>query len=194
YNVRSTEEIMTMTKPTVEAAVSTWNLDPAHSVAEFKIKHMMIANVRGEFGKLSGTLRLDEGDITRSSVETVIEAASINTHEPQRDTHLKSADFFDVEKYPQLTFRSTRVTRKGEDLKVTGTLTIHGVSREVELAVEGPTAPAKDPWGGTRIGVSGSTKISRKDFGLTYNQVLEAGGLLVGDEVTISLEAQFVKA
>ncbi|MGN6592366.1 MAG: YceI family protein [Terriglobales bacterium] len=183
-----------MTKPTAEAAVSTWNLDPAHSVAEFKIKHMMIANVRGEFGKLSGRLHLDEGDITRSMVEAVIEAASINTHEPQRDTHLKSADFFDVEKYPQLTFRSTRVERKGDGLKVTGTLTIHGVSREVELAVEGPTAPAKDPWGGTRIGISASTKISRKDFGLTYNQVLEAGGLLVGDEVTIALEAQFVRS
>lgn len=185
---------MTMTKATVEAMVSTWNLDPAHSVAEFKIKHMMIANVRGEFGKLSGTLHLDEGDITRSRVEALIEAASINTHEPQRDAHLKSADFFDVEKYPQLTFQSGMVTRKGDGLKVKGTLTIHGVSREVELAVEGPTAPAKDPWGGTRIGISASTKISRKEFGLTYNQVLEAGGLLVGDEVTIALEAQFVRA
>lgn len=183
-----------MTKATAEATVTVWNLDPVHSVAEFKIKHMMIANVRGEFAKLSGTLRLDEGDLTRSSVEATIEAASINTHEPQRDTHLKSADFFDVEKYPQLTFRSTRVERKGDGLKVTGTLTIHGVSREVELAVEGPTAPAKDPWGGTRVGISATTKISRKDFGLTYNQVLEAGGLLVGDEVAITLEAQFVRS
>ena len=174
---------------------TTWNLDAVHSVAEFKVKHMMISNVKGQFTSISGTLALDETDVTNSSLEATIDAASINTREAQRDAHLKSADFFDVEKFPTLRFKSTSVkpSREG-DLAVTGDLTIHGVTRQVVFNVEGPTPPAKDPWGNTRIGISAVTKINRKDFGLTWNSALETGGILVGEEVTITLDVQFVKA
>lgn len=170
-----------------------WNIDPLHSGANFTIKHMMIAKVHGGFEKLSGTLALDSSDITKSSIEAVIDATSINTREAQRDTHLKSADFFDVEKYPTLNFKSTKVEKDGDDLKVTGDLTIHGITKEVVLAVEGPTAEMKDPYGNIKIGISATTKIKRKDFGLTWNAALEAGGVLVGDDVTISLDVQFAK-
>ncbi|HUK47937.1 MAG TPA: YceI family protein [Terriglobales bacterium] len=180
---------------TPQTAVSTWNIDPAHSVAEFKVKHMMISNVKGHFPKVSGLLNLDETDVTKSQIEASIDAASINTREEQRDAHLKSADFFHVEQHPTLTFKSTRITQKGDgELTVTGDLTIRGVTRSVTFAVEGPTAPAKDPWGNTRVAVSATTKINRKDFGLTWNAALETGGILVGDEVTITLDVQFVKA
>lgn len=182
----------TFTAP--ETAVSTWNIDPVHSVAEFKVKHMMISNVKGQFTGVSGKLSFDEADVTKSAIEATIDAASINTREPQRDTHLKSADFFDVEKFPTLSFRSTKVTKKDEgELAVEGELTIHGVTRKVVFNVEGPTAPGKDPWGNTRIGLSATTKINRKDYGLTWNAALETGGILVGEEVTITLEVQFVK-
>lgn len=175
--------------------VSTWNIDPVHSVAEFKVKHMMISNVKGQFTALSGVLTLDEANVEGSRIEATIDATSINTREPQRDAHLKSADFFDVDKFPTLTFQSTRVKSTGDgELAAGGDLTIHGVTRPVVFQVEGPTAPAKDPWGNTRIGLSATTKINRKDFGLTWNSALETGGILVGDEVTITLDVQFVKA
>ena len=177
------------------ASPSTWKLDPVHTVAEFKVKHMMITNVKGHFTGVSGVLTLDESDITNSQVEATIDVATINTREADRDTHLKSGDFFDVEKYPTLTFRSTRVQRKADDeLTVTGDLTIHGITREAVLNVEGPTAPGKDPWGNTRIGLSAATKINRKDFGLTWNAALETGGILVGEDITISIDTEFVKA
>jgi len=183
------------TLATPEVRTTTWNLDPVHSVAEFKVKHMMISNVKGQFTGLKGVLNLDETDLSRSYVEASIDAASINTRDPQRDAHLKSADFFDVEKFPTLSFKSTQVRPDGDgELKVAGDLTIHGITRFVTFAVEGPTAPGKDPWGNTRIGLSAVTKINRKDFGLTWNAALETGGILVGDEVTISLDIQFVKA
>ena len=170
---------------------TTWNLDPAHSTAEFKVKHMMITNVKGQFTGLTGALTLDEGDIANSKVEAAIDASTVNTREPQRDAHLRSADFFDVEKYPSLQFRSTGVKRTGEDeVAATGELTIHGVTREVVFKVEGPTPPAKDPWGSTRIGLSAVTKINRKDFGLNWNAALETGGFLVGDDVKVSLQIQ----
>ncbi|HEY3930388.1 MAG TPA: YceI family protein [Candidatus Koribacter sp.] len=176
-------------------AVSTWNIDPVHSVAEFKVKHMMISNVKGQFSGVSGKLTFDEADITRSQIEATIDATSINTREAQRDAHLRSADFFDVEKFSTLLFKSAKITRTGDDqLKVEGELTIHGVTRNVSFAVEGPTAPGKDPWGNTRIGISATTKINRKDYGLTWNAALETGGILVGEEVTITLDVQFVKA
>jgi polyisoprenoid-binding protein YceI len=179
---------------TPQTANTTWNVDPVHSVAEFKVKHMMNSNVKGQFTGVKGTLVLDEDDLLKSRVEATIDAASINTREADRDNHLKSADFFDVEKYPTLSFHSTSVARaKGDDLVVTGDLTIHGVTRSVEFTVEGPTEPGKDPWGNTRIGLSATTKISRKDFGLTWNAALETGGILVGDDVTITLDLQFVK-
>jgi polyisoprenoid-binding protein YceI len=183
------------TLATPQIATSTWNIDPVHSVAEFKVKHMMISNVKGQFTRVKGVLALDETDLTNSRVEASIEAASINTREEQRDAHLKSADFFDVEKFPTLSFQSTRVSRVADgELAVAGELTIHGVTRNVVFTVEGPTAACKDPWGNTRIGLSATTKISRKDFGLTWNAALETGGILVGDEVTITLDVQFVKA
>ena len=176
-------------------AITTWNIDPVHSVAEFKVKHMMISNVKGQFTGVSGKLSLDEAEITKSSIEATIDAATVNTREAQRDQHLKSADFFDVEKFPTLSFRSTHVSRSGEgELKVDGDLTIHGVTRKASFAVEGPTAPAKDPWGNTRIGLSATTKINRKDYGLTWNAALETGGILVGEEITITLDVEFVKA
>jgi polyisoprenoid-binding protein YceI len=183
------------TLATPQISTTTWNIDPVHSVAEFKVKHMMISNVKGQFPKVTGTLTLDEADLTRSRVETSIEAASIETRDAQRDAHLKSADFLDVEKFPTLSFKSTgiRLVRDGE-LAVEGNLTIRGVTRQLTFSVEGPTPPAKDPWGNTRVAVSATTKINRKDFGLTWNAALETGGILVGDDVTITLDVQFVKA
>jgi polyisoprenoid-binding protein YceI len=183
-----------MTAPPT-TATTTWNLDPVHSLAEFKVKHMMISNVKGHFARLQGVLALDETDLTRSHVEASIEAASIDTRDPQRDAHLRSADFFEVEAFPTLSFKSTRVSRAGAgELAVAGDLTIHGITRPAVFTVEGPTPPAKDPWGNTRLGLSATAKFNRKDFGLTWNSALETGGILVGDEVTITLDVQFVKA
>lgn len=183
----------TMAAPQI--STSTWNLDSPHSVAEFKVKHMMISNVKGHFSKISGTLTLDEANLANSRVEATIDAASIETRDPQRDTHLKSADFFDVEKFPTLSFNSTRASRIGDgELAVEGDLTIHGITRKAIFNVEGPTPAAKDPWGNTRLALSATTKINRKDFGLTWNTALETGGILVGEEVTITLDVQFVKA
>jgi polyisoprenoid-binding protein YceI len=180
---------------TPQIKTATWNIDPVHSVAEFKVKHMMISNVKGQFGAIQGVLTRDEADPANSHVEASIDAASINTRDPQRDAHLKSPDFLDVEKFPALTFKSTKITRRSDgELAMTGDLTIHGVTRSVVFNVEGPTEPAKDPWGGTRMGLSATAKINRKDFGLTWNTKLETGGILVGDEVTLGLEVQFVKA
>jgi len=177
------------------SSTSTWSIDPAHSIAEFKVKHMMISNVKGHFPKITGSLTIDEAGHANSRVEATIEAASIETRDAQRDAHLKSEDFFHVEKFPTLTFRSTSISRVGDgELSVQGDLTIRGVTRKVAFAVEGPTAPTKDPWGNTRIGVSAIAKINRKDFGLVWNAALEAGGILVGDEVTITLDVQFIKA
>jgi polyisoprenoid-binding protein YceI len=177
-----------------QAATTTWNIDPAHSTAEFKVRHMMITNVKGQFPAIRGVITLDENDVTNSRVESSIQADSINTREGDRDNHLKSADFLHVEKFPSLSFVSTRITRAGDgELEVEGDLTIRGVTRKVVFDVEGPTPPAKDPWGNTRIGLSATTKINRKDFGLTWNAALETGGILVGDEVTITLDVEAVK-
>jgi polyisoprenoid-binding protein YceI len=185
----------TLAAPQTATANTTWNIDPVHSVAEFKVKHMMISNVKGQFTKVQGVLSLDENDLTNSSIEASIEAASIHTRDEQRDGHLKSVDFFEVEKFPTLSFKSTRVAGTGDgELDVTGDLTIHGVTRRVVFKVEGPTEAGKDPWGNIRRGLSATTKIHRKDFGLTWNSTLETGGILVGDEVMITLDVQFVKA
>jgi polyisoprenoid-binding protein YceI len=183
------------TLATPQTTTTTWNIDPAHSVADFKVKHMMISNVRGQFGKVSGVLTLDESDLTKSRVEALIEAGWIETRDAQRDAHLKSADFLHVEKFPTLSFKSTRISlvRDGE-LSAEGDLTIRGVTRKVQFSAEGPTPPTKDPWGNTRVAVSATTKINRKDFGLTWNTALETGGILVGDEVTINLDVEFIKA
>jgi polyisoprenoid-binding protein YceI len=178
-----------------QTATTTWNLDPVHSAAEFKVRHMMISNVKGQFTALSGVLALDEAGLANSHVEATIQAASISTRDAQRDAHLRSADFFDADRFPVLSFKSTGVRpAAGGELAVEGELSIHGVTRPVVFTVEGPTPPVKDPWGNTRIGISASTRISRKDFGLAWNAALETGGFLVGDEVTITLDVQFVKA
>jgi polyisoprenoid-binding protein YceI len=185
----------TTTAALPQTSTTTWNIDPAHSIAEFKVKHMMIANVKGQFSEVSGALVLDESDLANSRIEASIEAASVHTRDEQRDAHLKSADFFDVEKFPTLTFKSKGISVvKDGELSVEGDLTIRGVTRKVRFAVEGPTPPTKDPWGNTRVAISASTRINRKDFGLTWNAALETGGLLVGDEVTITLDVEFVKA
>jgi polyisoprenoid-binding protein YceI len=184
-----------MTTTTAAPATTTWNIDPAHAQAQFKVKHMMISNVKGEFHSIKGTLNYDSENIANSHVEATIDATTVDTREPQRDAHLKSSDFFDVEKFPTLSFKSTKVTKKGgEELVVAGDLTIHGVTRNVVFEVEGPTAPVKDPWGNTRVGLSATTKINRKDFGLTWNTLLEAGGIAVGEEVSITLDVEFIKA
>jgi polyisoprenoid-binding protein YceI len=155
----------------------------------------MISNVKGQFAKVSGTLSLDESDLTQSKIEALIDATSIETRDTQRDGHLKSADFLDVEKFPTLSFRSTRIRRAGDgELAVEGDLTIHGVTKKAVFTVEGPTPPTKDPWGNTRVGISATTKINRKDYGLTWNAALETGGLLVGEDVAITLEVEFIKA
>jgi len=182
------------TATTNPASTITWKLDPAHSHAEFKVRHMMISNVKGNFSGLTGTLTEHTVDSSLSTIEASVPVTTVSTGDPQRDGHLKSADFFESEKYPVMTFKSNQVEKKGaEEYAVTGDLTIHGVTKPVTFTVEGPTAPGKDPWGNTRIGISATTKINRKDFGLNWNAALETGGILVGEEVQISLEAQFIK-
>lgn len=177
-----------------QTSTSTWNIDPVHSVAEFKVRHMMISNIKGQFTGVSGTLTLDDSNIANSRVEATIDAATITTRDAQRDAHLQSAEFLDVQKFPKLEFRSTKVKSKGEGLlEIDGLLTIHGVTRDVTFKVEGPTPATKDPWGHTRIGISAETKINRKDYGLIWNTTLETGGVLVGDEIAITLDVQFVK-
>jgi polyisoprenoid-binding protein YceI len=178
-----------------EGCTSTWNIDPVHTVAEFKVRHMAISNVKGVFATVAGSLTLNAVELSQSHVEATIDATSIETRDAGRDTHLKSVDFLDTEKFPTLTFASTivRQVRPGE-LTVEGELTIRDVTRTVAFDVEGPTPPEKDPWGNLRVAVSATTRISRKEFGLVWNTVLESGGILVGDEVAITLDVQFVRA
>ncbi len=174
--------------------MSLFQLDPVHSSVAFSVKHMMIAKVHGTFEKVTGTLYFDKSNAEKTKAEANIEASSINTREPQRDAHLRSPDFFDVDKFPSLSFKSTSALSSGNgELKLKGELTIKGITKEVLLLVEGPTDELKDPYGQVKVGISASTKINRKDFGLTWNAVLEAGGLLVGEDVTINLDLQFVK-
>ncbi len=169
-------------------------IDPSHSNASFTVKHMMVTNVRGEFTKVSGTFNYDEKDVSKSTILASIDAASIDTREPKRDEHLKSPDFFDVAKHPKITFKSKKVAKAGEGkLKVTGDLTMRGVTKEVVLDVEGPSKAVKDPWGNMKIGATATTTVNRKDFGLNWNQALEAGGVLVGEEVKINLDLEFLQ-
>ncbi len=174
-------------------AQATYQIDPVHTNAHFSVRHMMISNVRGEFTKVSGKILWDEQNPSNLSIEAEIDASSINTREPQRDAHLKSPEFLDVEKYPTIHFQSTQVQSGDGDLKVTGNLTIHGVTRSVVLELEGPTPETKDPWGNLKIGASATTKINRKDFGVAWNTALETGGVLVGEEVKISIDVEAVR-
>jgi len=183
-----------MSQTQAAAAATTYTIDPAHSSAHFKVRHMMISNVRGEFGKLAGTVRFDPRNPAASTVTAEIDVNSINTRESQRDAHLKSTDFLDAANHPVIRFQSKSVQAAGTGAyQVAGDLTIRGVTREVVLKVEGPTPENKDPWGKLRSGAEATTRISRKDFGLTWNQALEAGGVLVGDEVEISLDVELVR-
>jgi polyisoprenoid-binding protein YceI len=176
------------------SGVSTWKIDPAHSSAEFKVKHMMISNVKGKFHGISGVLTLNEADITKSRIESSIDLSSLSTGDEQRDGHLKSPDFFEIEKYPTMTFKSTEVRKTGTtEFAVVGELNLHGVTRNVSFAVEELSQPGKDPYGNIRLGLEATTRINRKDFGLTWNSALETGGVLVGEDVQITLDIQFIK-
>ncbi len=182
-----------MSTAATTATRTTWNIDASHSQVEFAVKHMMIATVRGRFADVKGTVVTDDSDLAKAEVDVVIDVNSIDTREAKRDAHLKSPDFFDAETFPLITFKSTRVTGAGGDqFKLVGDLTIHGVTREVALDVTSE-GRAKDPWGGERAGYSAQTRVNRKDFGLTWNQALETGGLIVGDEIKISLDLELVK-
>lgn len=174
---------------------TTYTIDPAHSSANFSIRHLMISNVRGSFSKVTGTVVHDSDNAAASSIQAEIDADTLNTGDAQRDTHVKSPDFLHVEQHPKFTFQSTKVEKVGDgEFKVTGNLTVHGVTKPVVLNVEGPTPETKDPWGNTRVGASATTKIKRSDFGLVWNAPLETGGLLIGDDLKIELELSLVKA
>jgi polyisoprenoid-binding protein YceI len=183
----------TTTEGTTTAKSSTWNIDGSHTNATFSVRHLMISNVRGEFQKVSGSVTFDASKPEFASVKAELEVASISTREPQRDAHLKSADFFDAEKFPLITFASTKVRRADKGLEIVGNLTIRGASHEVVLAVDGPTPEQTDPWGNVRVGASATTKIKRSDFGMTWNTLLEAGGVVVGDEISIALDVELVR-
>jgi polyisoprenoid-binding protein YceI len=173
---------------------TTYELDPVHSHLSFSVRHMMVSHQRGQFQGVTGTLALDREDLTKSHVEVSIDVATINTHNADRDNHLRSADFFDVANHPKMTFvsRAVKVQSDGE-LQVTGDLTIRGTTRSVTLTAEALPAESKDPYGNIRIGTSATAKISRKDFGIVWNAVLETGGIALGDDVKLQLDVQFVR-
>ena len=174
--------------------LANYKIDPAHSSAQFSVRHMMISNVRGGFGSVQGTVAYDPQNMAASKIDVEIDATTINTLESARETHLKSPDFLHVEKYPTITFKSKAVIPHGEgELRVKGDLTIHGVPKEVILDVEAPSTEEKDPYGNARIGASATTKIKRSEFGLTWNAPLETGGILVGDDLKINLEVSLIR-
>src|SRR5947208_865181 len=173
----------------------TYKIDPSHSSANFVVRHMMITNVRGGFSGVEGIIEFDPQNPTDARIEAVMDTSKISTLDENRDAHLKSADFLDVERFPTLTFKSRKIEPAAQgEWKVTGDLTIHGITREVVLNVEGPTAEGKDPFGNVRVGASATTKIKRSDFGLTWNAALETGGILVGDDLKIELEISAIRA
>ncbi len=173
-------------------ATATWNVDVSHSAIHFFVRHMVISKVHGRFAKWAGAIQLDPQDLTRSSVEVEIDAASIDTQVAERDAHLRSPDFLDVARHPELAFRSTRIERAGEGYRILGDLTLHGVTRPVTLEAE-YAGTAKDPWGNERAGFSAKASLDRREFGLTWNAALEAGGVLVGEKVEITIELEAVK-
>ena len=183
---------MTAIAETTGLVAGTWNIDPTHSEVGFVVRHVMVSKVKGVFSKFDGVITVDE-DPLRSRVEATIDASSIDTREPQRDAHLRSSDFFDVETHPEIRFVSTAVAPDGDDFTVTGDLTIHGVTRQVALSLEF-NGVAPDPWGGLRAGFSASTEISRADFGIVFNIPLDGGGVVVGDKIKIYLEIEAVLA
>lgn len=173
--------------------MTRWNIDGSHSTAEFTVRHLMITNVKGRFGTLAGTVEYDPANPEASKIDVSIDASSIDTREEKRDAHLRSADFFDVEKFPKITFVSKSVKKTDDGFAATGDLTMHGVAKEVTLQVETPSAETKDPWGNIRIGASAEGKINRKDWGLGWNAALETGGVVVGEQVKLHIEVSLVK-
>jgi polyisoprenoid-binding protein YceI len=183
----------TVEKAPAAGTRTTWKLDPSHTTVEFSAKHLMISTVKGRITDIEGTIDMDEKDPRNSSVEATLKAASLDTRTDQRDQHLRSADFLDVEKYPEIIFRSTRIEGDKDSFKLTGDLTIRDVTKPITLDVEFE-GTGKDPWGGERVGFSAKGKFDRRDFGLTWNQALETGGVVVGNEIKISLEVEAIKA
>jgi polyisoprenoid-binding protein YceI len=176
------------------AATSTWQIDPSHSAAQFSVRHLAISTVRGGFSNVTGTVNFDDKDVTKSSVDVTIDVSTVDTREPNRDKDLRSDKFFDLAHYPTMTFKSKQVEQVGiGKLKVTGELTIRGVSKEIVLDVDGPTAPVKDPWGNQRAAASATTKINRQDFGVKWNATMDNGGLVVGDDVSITIDLEMVQ-
>lgn len=177
-----------------EARATTWEIDPAHSSAQFAVKHLVISTVRGHMGKVTGTLNLDEQDVSKSTIEATVDAAGIDTREAKRDDHLRSPEFLDTAQYPTITFKSTKITKLASDrYKVTGDLTMRGVTKAVTLDVEGSPTPLKDPFGNTKIGGVVKTRLNRKDFGVNWSKTMDNGGLVVGDDVDVTIDVQFVQ-
>jgi polyisoprenoid-binding protein YceI len=170
-----------------------YSIDPNHSSAQFTVRHLMVSNVKGAFSKVTGTINYDPNNLAASNVDATIDVSTVDTRQPQRDADLRSPNFFDVAKYPTMTFKSTQFYREGEQIKVKGDLTMHGVTKQVVLDVDGPSPEVKDPWGNQRVGASISTKINRHDWGLNYSKTMETGGVVVGDEITISIDLEAVK-
>jgi polyisoprenoid-binding protein YceI len=176
------------------AATSEWRIDPQHSSAQFSVRHMAISTVRGAFSKVNGTIVLDDKDVTKSTVDVTIDVSTVDTRELARDNDLRSDKFFDVAHFPTMTFKSKRVEQVAPGrLKVTGDLTIRGATKEVVLDVEGPTPPVKDPWGNVRVAVAATSKVNRQDFGVKWNATLDNGGVVVGDDVNITIDAELIK-
>jgi len=176
------------------AAASAWKIDPAHSSAQFAVKHLAISTVRGAFSSVNGSINFDDKDVTKSTVDVTIDVNSVDTRQPDRDKDLKSDKFFDAANYPSITFKSTKVEQAGAGkLRVTGDLTIRGTTKSVVLDVDGPTAPMKDPWGNNRAAVSATTKVNRQDYGVKWNAKLDNGGVVVGDDVAIVIDVEMVQ-
>jgi polyisoprenoid-binding protein YceI len=176
------------------AATTTWQIDPAHTAAGFAVKHLMISTVRGQFKGVTGTVVWDDQDVNKSTIDVTIDATTVDTSEPMRDKDLKSEKFFDVAKYPTITFKSKKIENvSAGKLKVTGDLTIHGVTKEVVLDVEGPSNTVKDPWGNTRVAASATTKVNRQDYGVKWNANLDGGGVVVSDDVNVMIDLEMTK-
>jgi len=176
------------------AATTAWQIDPAHTAAGFSVKHLMISTVRGQFKGVTGTINWDDQDVSKSTIDVTIDAKTVDTTEPNRDKDLRSERFFDTDKYPAITFKSTKVEQvSAGKLKVTGDLTIHGVTKSVVLDVEGPSAQIKDPWGNTRVAANATTKVNRQDYGVKWNANIDGGGVVVSDDVNITIDMEMVK-
>jgi polyisoprenoid-binding protein YceI len=194
YRIAVTAGLAAVLSLPANAATSEWRIDPQHSSAQFSVRHMAISTVRGGFSKIDGTILLDDKDISKSTVNVTIDVSTVDTHEPDRDKDLRSDKFFDVAHFPSMTFKSKKVEQLAPGkLKVTGDLTIRGTTKEIVLDVEGPTAPLKDPWGNLRAAAAATSKINRQDFGVKWNATLDNGGVVVSDDVNITIDAEMIK-